>query len=592
MLPDSTGPFWPAMFFLMLALPVGVFGAYLATLKRIHWLGMWSADSLAVRWLSGAWLRLLISIGIAFAAAGFLAVRFSVAGWVDIVLVAAAALLVVLLHALIGQRLQGQFKPIFRYGKSLLLIAVVVAIVMSLLDPIVRWFIGAYGVHDSLDQAVDVVRGEAIWLGASSIAQLIGEWGAFWVGLEHFVLGRLLDDQGVLSWLLVIVSGLTRLPLYLAVCFTVCAFLLPAREYTRILQPTQSDEQVESLPPKRIAMASATAIICILFIYLPLAVVFESYLEDHSTVPEPVVVVRHVEQIGEHYFAPGSIEEVNRVAVDTLETHEELLGPIEDALMLGFSLMRSNVDPYLDWYYSLPGEWTRIANLLAGNIEQHLSEKLTEMLELGDPFASFEDTFAEALHHEARIMENFQERADEVLEARRIEVSSEEEVSVVAQTDREALLKLPVHSGLTTVEQRLGMTAATSGVSGVIAAVATRQVILRAASSGAIRAAGAALARLATIRAASMGTGGVLGGVIGGVVGSVLPGAGTAVGAALGGAIGGLAVGVGAEYLILKLEELWSREEHRQKLIAAIDEAEAAVLEQFRQQERPVAPVP
>ncbi len=587
MLPESSGPFWPAMFFLMLALPVGVFGAYLATLKRIHWLGMWSADSLAVRWLSGAWLRLLISIGIAFAAAGFLAVRFSVAGWVDIVLVAVGALLVVLLHAVLGPRLQGQFKPIFRYGKSLLLIAVTVAILMSLVDPLVRWVIGAYGFYDTFEQAVDVARGEAIWLGASSIAHLVGEWGAFWVGLERFVLGRLLDDPGLLSWLLVILSGLTRLPLYLAVCFTVCAFLLPGREYRRILHPTKSDEQVESLSPKRIAMASATAIICILFIYLPLAVVFESTLESRSTAPEPIVVVRHVERIGDQYFSPGSIEEVNRVAVATLETHEELLQPIEDALKLGFALMRSNVDPYLDWYYSLPGEWTRIANLLAGNIDQHLSEKLTEKLESGDPFASFEEVFAEALHREARVLESFQERANEILEARRVEVSSDDEVSVVARTDREALLNLPVHSGLTTVEQRLGMSAATSGVSGVIAAVATRQIILRAASSGVIRAAGAALARLATVRAVSMGTGGVVGGTIGGILGSVVPGAGTAVGAALGGAIGGLAVGVGAEYLILKLEELWSRDEHREKLVAAIDEAEAAVLGQFRREALP-----
>ena len=38
---------------------------------------------------------------------------------------------------------------------------------------------------------------------------------------------------------------------------------------------------------------------------------------------------------------------------------------------------------------------------------------------------------------------------------------------------------------------------------------------------------------------------------------------------------------------MLKLEELWSREEHREKLVAAIDEAEAAVLAQFRREALP-----
>ena len=45
--------------------------------------------------------------------------------------------------------------------------------------------------------------------------------------------------------------------------------------------------------------------------------------------------------------------------------------------------------------------------------------------------------------------------------------------------------------------------------------------------------------------------------------------------------IGGLVVGVGAEFLILKLEELWARNRHRTELLAAIDEAEAALCAQF-----------
>lgn len=61
----------------------------------------------------------------------------------------------------------------------------------------------------------------------------------------------------------------------------------------------------------------------------------------------------------------------------------------------------------------------------------------------------------------------------------------------------------------------------------------------------------------------------------------IVPGVGTAIGAAIAGVVGGIAVGVGAEFLIIKLEEPWSRENHRRELIEAIDSAEATVLAQF-----------
>ena len=91
--------------------------------------------------------------------------------------------------------------------------------------------------------------------------------------------------------------------------------------------------------------------------------------------------------------------------------------------------MRANVEGYLDWYYSLPGEWTRLAHLLTGNIEEHLRSRLSEQLSAGEPFATFEQEFEQALRGEARRVEEFRRLAGEVLEAGRVEVASEDEVS-------------------------------------------------------------------------------------------------------------------------------------------------------------------
>ncbi len=579
---ESDGPFGLATLFLVLALPAGIFSAYLATLRRIHWLTLWSADSLAVRWLSGSWLRLLIALLLAFLAAGLLSVRLSVAGWLDLSLIAICISVVLVLRFFLSAWLLGQLNPIYRHGHSLFLIAILSAVLMSVLDPPARLALGGFPGYATVQDAINALRAGSNWLGTSALAEWAWSIGSYWAGLERFLLGRLLMDPGWSSWLGLLAAAALKFPLYLAVSFSVCAFMLPRREYRRMLQPSTSEEAVQGPTVAGIALTSATVTIAILFIYFPLIAVIEGALKDRSEELKPeLVLARAVEMIGGQPHAVGTMDRIAEEAASQLQAQAELLGPIDAALSAGFSQMRDSVEVYLDWYYSLPGEWSRVAMLLTGNIESLLTDRLSASLSAGEPFAAFEKEFAAALEQHAERLETFRASATAILDTSRIQLAEGEEVDVVARVERDALLTLPSHSGLTTIEQRLGVTAATTGISGVIAAAATRQILLRAATRGTIRSAAQALVRLATIRAGSAGGGGALGALIGGGVGSVVPGIGTAIGAAIGGAIGGLVVGFGAEFLILKLEELWARDRHRQELIAAIDEAEATLRERF-----------
>ncbi|TVS11228.1 MAG: hypothetical protein EA419_08525 [Wenzhouxiangella sp.] len=582
LLREASGPLLPAVFFLILAIPAGLFGTYLATLRRIHWLSAWSTDSFAVRWLSGPWLRLLTGFLMAFVASALLSFRFSVADGVDLTLLAMCVLLLGLVLSLFGNWLRKQFQPLYREGRALFWAAVICAAVMSLVDPAARFAAGAYVNYATVGEAIEAVRGQGNWLGDSAVAHWVSDWGSSWGGLERFVLGQLAENPGFGTLLAVMVSVLTRFPLYFMLGLSVCAFVLPFSEYRRVLLPSSSSDEPGRLSSSRIAWASASATILVLFIYLPVIGMIESKIESqHATRSPEAVVVRTVELIGDQYHAVGTMDEVGRLAESMVYERGDVLRPIDQALGQGFSIMRANVDTYLDWYYSLPGEWTRLAQLLTGNIEDHLRAKLTEQLGAGEPFASFEQEFEQALRGQTESVDEFRRLADELLDARRVEVAAGEEVHVVARGDREDLLSLPIHSGITSLEQRLGVTAATAGISGVVAAAATRQVIVRLATRGTLRTAATAIARLTLIRTGSSGGGAAGGAVLGGAIGSVLPGLGTAIGAAVGGAIGGLAIGVGAEYLILKLEEWYSRDRHRQELIASIDEAEAGLRQQF-----------
>ncbi|MCC5969000.1 MAG: hypothetical protein JJU15_03555 [Pararhodobacter sp.] len=574
-LPGTSGPLVLALFFLILAAPSGVFGTYLATLRRIHSLSLWSPDSVAVRWFSGPWLRLIFGILVAFMTAALLVIRLAVPNLIDIFLLSACLALLGLVWYFYGNRLRKQVQPLYREGWPLLWAAAATAALMIVIDPALRIALVTYDAYENLREAIDAMRQQPSWLGESAVAALASGWGRDWAGLEHWFMARLIAEPGIVALPGVFLSGLSRFPLYFAACITLCAFLVPMGEYRRILLHSSPDLKTETVSPWRIANAGGLLAILVLFIYLPLVGVMESAIEKHPATRSPeATLTRAVELIGDSYYPAGTHQEIVAIGNTMAEDTAAAVVAIDAALDSGFAQVRDNVDLYLDWYYSLPGEWGRLASLLMGNIEEHLTEKLAETFAIDAALQEFEQVLAAALADDARRQQAFRQRATETLEARRIDIGAEDEAEVVLRADLEDLLSLPHHAGITSLEQRLGVTAATTGLSGVLAAAVTRQVLTRVAARGTFRAAATAITRLASARAASSGGGAAAGAVAGGVVGSFVPVIGTAIGAAVGGVVGGISVGAGAEFLILKLEELWSREGHRAELLAAIDEAE------------------
>lgn len=574
------GPFWPALTVLALTAPISLFVAYMATIRRIHRLGLWSPDSLVVRFFSGVWVRFLWTIVAFLVAAAILSFRISTSGSLDLALMLAGVALLLVLSLLVRDRLSGQWAGVQRHGWPLWLLALFSAGVMSLLDPAIRALVGQYEGYLSAEEAINQVRAQGSNLGDSRVSFFLFDLGSYWSGWERFLMFRAMDTPTWFSWVIALLVAASRFPLYLAISFGATAILLPAHEFKRIFLKIKDQEMPASLTKGRILLMSTMLTVSIVFIYFPLVGQIERILANSSLATPTAQLARRLERIGSDYFQPGTIDQVNRERVVSLELQEGLFEPIDAAITNGFSVMRDNVDLYLDWYYSLPGEWTRLTQLLAGSIDDHLMEKLSESLGENDPFKAFEDEINRAMATESALRNDFELRAADILRSRQVSVSEGDQVEVIREIDRKSLLSLPEHEGLLTFEQRVGTTVATGGISGMVAAVATRQILLRAGSSGVIRSAALALTRLAVIRAGSTGSGGTIGAFGGGLIGSVVPGVGTAAGAVVGGVIGGLVMGVGAEYLIIRLEELWSREDHRQEIIGVIDEAEIA----FRQQ--------
>jgi len=573
------GPVWPALWLLVLAVPAGLFSTYLATLRRIRNMAVWSAGSHALAWLSGPWLRVLTGVGAAFAATAFLAPRLMNLQAADGVLLGLALLVFLALRWLLMRQLQSQLQPVYRTGWPLWWIAVLTAMLMVLADMAVR-HTGALAYRPAtLAQAIDQARSTAHALGPSALAQAVADWAGLIRGLELFLLARAHEVGGLTGWLVRPLVALTQLPFHFFVALSIAAFVVPGREYARILTPPQALDEAAPVPAHRLAAAASLVAALVLFVFLPLVVMTESQLQQsdrHRLVHEKAHSMA-VELVDGVLVRPGTAAELRQLQIEAVLLQQDALQQVNRAIDEGFDGLRANTDRYLDWYYSLSAEYVRLFSAATGGLEAHLSRQLQQTLGAGDPFSALNTAISQAMQLEARLAGDVRSRAIDLLESRRVHPAPGVSTEVVGTYALDDMLDLTRHEGLTTLEQRF----AAGGATGVVSALVARQVVMRLAARGTVRMAASTLSRAALARSGAALGGAGAGAATGAAVGSVIPGFGTAAGALVGGVVGGLGVGLGAEYLLLKTEELFRRDAHRQSLLDAIGDIEKDLRDQL-----------
>ncbi|MCB1947375.1 MAG: hypothetical protein KDF62_00135, partial [Nitrosomonas sp.] len=236
-----------------------------------------------------------------------------------------------------------------------------------------------------------------------------------------------------------------------------------------------------------------------------------------------------------------------------------------------FMLMAQNVDDYLDWYYSLPGEYERIVALATGKLENWMIERLEAYLMQGNAFGPVQQSIEDALRKNEQLRAEYLEKINSILTENQIKPETEQP-EIIQYSPLDAIKEPPSNSVIVNLENRLlisGGIGAAGAITGAIAGKVTGKVIAK----GAISLGAKALVKVAAGKAASVLGGAAAGAASGAAIGSVFPGIGTAIGATIGGIIGGISVGLGVEHLLLKLEEHYSRDEFKKQILDAIDEA-------------------
>jgi hypothetical protein len=567
------GPLGVALVFLAVALPSALFTTYLATLRRIRNYAVWSEGSVPIRWLSGPWLCIGTGAFVAIVAAAMLALRVTRFERLDWILLATTAILFPVVWRATRRQLHGQYQPVYGIGRPLWSASLITAMAMVFVDIGLRLAAGDIPDHATLRSAFDASMRDGVVLGTSSLAIFINAVGGFWAGFESFFLASL-AAHGVAGIAALALVALGKAALYLFIALTIAAFLVPGAEYARILAPPVATDAPPAIAPGLVARATSVVMIMLVFVYLPGVQLAETALRMYPAINEAPERARvSVERIGDVLVREGTIREFELARADVTEQRAFALARVTTALDAGFDQMRGNVDLYLDWYYSLPAEYARLASLLMGNAEALIAGRLEETLGAGDPFAAAGAALAEALAADATLQAAYRDRTNAIIAANRIEPGAEVDVETIGFAGLDALA-LPEPVAFTSIGQRMGIGAASGGIAGIASALIARRAVASLAARGSFRIAAKAL-QVASGRAIGGLGGAAAGAAVGGAAGSVVPGFGTAIGALAGGIVGGFGVGLGADYLVLKLEEALSRETNRAGIIAAIDAKEA-----------------
>lgn len=422
----------------------------------------------------------------------------------------------------------------------------------------------------SLPEAINAQQDAVADMTGSALVSQLSQYLAMYGGVKAYALGRLGNQDTLLALALM---GIGDYVVFYNTCAILACFLIPAAEYRRVFGPLSDADEPQPVPPIRIAAVSGITFFLTSFVFVPLVANVEDFVGRTPIVTETrkkvEETVAKVEQIGNDYFKEGTLKELYDARIQALHKVEISLVHLEGQVDRAFDRLEANVDGYLDWYYSLAGEYARIARLLQGELEDYMTKKFQELLQQGDAFQDVQAALNISLTTHDTAQKEYQEAVRRIMDQRRIDPATSP-IKVVQRTSLEDALNPPVHPDVITLKNRLALGGGGALAGAAVTGIVSKKIVEKVVGKGILKLGAKALAKVVTSKAAGSLGGAAAGAAAGAAIGSAFPGIGTAIGAAIGGIIGGLAVGVTVDKMILMLEEAFSREKFKVEILAAI----------------------
>lgn len=243
------------------------------------------------------------------------------------------------------------------------------------------------------------------------------------------------------------------------------------------------------------------------------------------------------------------MEQTSKRSSDLYDQASATLVPLINEV---FDKRIENVDGYLDWYYSLPADYERIAQFFKGTIEDGMKEQLELQINQGVDDAAMIEGIESYYSDAAAIEADYREAlsALEIVDVPDwlIETKSVLDVGAVQEP-------LEPMNRLLSAGERYGISAAAGAGAGFVTAKVTEKIIAKPFFNKIVARLVSALGTRAGVQLVSTSAGTIMS-----------PGVGSVLGA-----VGGTAVSVLTDYLFLKADEVQNREEYRVEIVEAIE---------------------
>lgn len=544
----------------LFSMPIVLGSLYLTTVRKIHYLAGFASQGWLYRLLGGRILVTLFWAAWAPASTFFLLLQFRAYGpreWFGFLLVIPVFYaLYLVLHRVV----RGELKHYRQVASALRAAQWVTPFVVLPVYITVLSVTGSPTQVATLGEAIAMHQDRALSLSGSALVHELSQFMAYYDGARQFVATRL-GAQGTLPALLLV--GLGGWLVFFCAATMLSSFVVPRAEYRRVFARLSDADDPPNPEPARVVLTGAIAVIAVVFVALPGFAALELHARQQGssfTAAKAKVEVAVVLIDGKAY-RPEVLPQLKDLQLDKVRQLEALQPQLERSLDAAFSRMEGNVEPFLDWYYQLSAEYVRTLNLLRGQLEDYVGERLAEYLQRGDPFGEFEALVAEAIAQHTALRAQFDAEAKELLGQHRLAVGEDAELKVVEELSLGTLIEFPSPDESIPLAVRAG----TGGAAGLITAAVVTKVVAKLYAKGVIKLAAQPLAKALMTRAVAVGGGAAAGAA----AGSVVPGLGTAAGAIVGAGIG-LIAGIGMDYGLLKLEESFNRDKFRGDLLEAI----------------------
>ncbi|MFO1310457.1 MAG: hypothetical protein U1F41_00160 [Burkholderiales bacterium] len=545
---------------LLLSLPPMAGLWHRSAMRRLERLHQFASERWLGRWVARRALGQIAMALVAIALAAAVVLQSPFFGALEWGLLAAAPLVFLALHGVASTRAG----PLFSRGVYAGSGATRIARILTILVLVVAWLGGRYAgaAQDAAPIGEAVHDLQARW---PQVESATVRW-AIDAGAWTQATLATLDSVAAASWWRVLVA-LVVLPLTLFAyaAWAATGAWLDAASWRRMLGAslTEADDPPRVARGRLVAYGAGTlaasAVAVLLFVRADAVLARQERLLALAALPQ-------CERIGMRAYSLGTLA---KLASYTAVLEDRMASRRSEACARIAEIGRiaeRNVDDYLDWYFSLGGDWTRFALVLSGDVESLLEAKFTKLVAADARIGTLIGELQLDQLYLVEVASMGRTGMAELLEQQRV-VLDERQCKVVTQA--KGIDALGRYDGL---RMRMAASAATGVVAGAFAGGLTARAMERASMQAARRVLGKAAARRGAGRVASAEAGALAGAA----AGSLVPGVGTAAGL-----VAGAAAGVATDVAMLAVEEKLTRADMRRDLVAAIDESLATLRQAF-----------